>query len=283
MKRILIPTDFSPNAMKAVIYAAEIAKKNGAQIFLLHVIEPRAVTIGEIDIPLYSRYVEELGNPGLRELETISETIAQFYPGIQVGRKVIEGGIVISIDTYASENKIDLIVMGTRGVSGLREMFLGSVAARTIQAVHVPVLAIPDEYIMADPDKILFATNHFERTTSLLNGIIDIATLFSMSIIVSVFIDQDDAEHNDYITNTDHLAAYLKFLKNTFPSVYFESQILAGHEFEDIIAKYDEEMGVDMIAMITYPKSFWERLMNKSVTKRMAFHSKIPLLAIPVD
>lgn len=283
MKRILIPTDFSPNAMKAVTYAAEIAKKNGAQIFLLHVIEPRAVSIGEIDIPLYSRYVEELGNPGLKELETISETIAQFYPGIQVEKKVIEGGIVVSIDNYASENKIDLIVMGTRGVSGLKEMFIGSVAARTIQAVHVPVLAIPDQYIMADPDKILFATNHFERDTNLLHGIIDIATLFSMSIIISVFIDEDHAENNDYITETDHLTTYLKFLKETFPSVRFESQILAGDKFEDTIAKYEEEKGVDMIAMITYPKSFWERLMNISVTKKMAFHSKIPLLTIPVN
>ena len=283
MKRILIPTDFSPNAMKAVIYAAEIAKKNGAQIFLLHVIEPRAVTIGEIDIPLYSRYVEELGNPGLKELETISETIAQFYPGIQIEKKVIEGGIVISIDTYASENKIDLIVMGTRGVSGLKEMLIGSVAARTIQAVHVPVLAIPDEYIVADPDKILFATNHFERNTSLLNGIIDIATLFSMSITVCVFIDQDDAEPNDYINDTSQLETYLSFLKKTFPSVCFEGQLLAGIELEDTIAKYVEEKGVDMITMITYPKSFWERLMNKSVTKRMAFHSKIPLLTIPVS
>ena len=52
-------------------------------------------------------------------------------------------------------------------------------------------------------------------------------------------------------------------------------------EFEATIEDYDKKHGVDIISMITYPKSFWEKLLNKSVTKKMAFHSRIPVLAIP--
>ena len=281
MKKILVPTDFSDNAMKATLYAAEIAKKNGSTVFLLHVIEPVGINLGQHYIPFYNRYLDESGNTGLWELDSIHNNIASAYPDIKMETKNVEGATAISIIDFAESNQIDLIVMGTKGASGMKEIFIGSVAADTIGRTKIPVLAIPDEYVMEEPDALLFATNQFEENKDLLNEIVDVARLFSTVIHIAVFVDTDNAEASDYIYNSRQLYHYMDFLKKTFPDVAFKGELLEGKEFEETIGKYNAKNEVGIIAMITYPKSFWERLMKKSITKKLAFHSKIPVLAIP--
>ncbi len=281
MKKILIPTDFSGNAMKAAQYAAEIAEKTGAAIFLLHVIEPISGNSREPYL-LQERLQEEFANNGLRELDILQQSIAQMYPAVKTETALANGTVITSVLEFAGSNQVDLIVMGTKGATGLKEFFMGSVAAGTIGRTKIPVLAVPDEYVYEVPDSILFVTNHFEENTGLLNKIVDMANLFSAGIQVVVFVDTDSAEATDYIYNARQLNHYLDFLGKTYPGISFKGELLEGSEFEETIQQYGTKNEVDMIAMITYPKSFWERLMKKSETKKMAFHSKIPVLAIPV-
>jgi nucleotide-binding universal stress UspA family protein len=278
--KILIPTDFSDTAMKAAQYAAEMAKKSGAGIFLLHVIEPDIDSIRQ-PYPLHDRLQEEIANNRLGELNILQKSINQMYPDIKTEIELAKGTITNSVLDFAESNKMDLIVMGTKGATGLKEIFMGSVTAGTIGRTKVPVLAIPEEYVFDLPDAILFATNHFEKNTNLLNKIVEVATLFSADVHVAVFVDTDTVEVSDYVHNTQQLKHYLDFLKKTYPSIVFKAELLEGSEFEETIEKYDVKNEVDMIAMITYPKRFLDRLMKKSVTKKMAFHSKIPVLAIP--
>lgn len=280
MQKILAPTDFSANAMKAVMYAAEIAKKSSAAVYLLHVIEPVKDRIHQ-PYALQERLEEEIANNRLAELDTLQKSINLTYPGVKTETELAKGTVANSISDFAGNNQIDLIVMGIKGATGLNEIFTGSVAAGTIGRTRIPVLAIPDEYEMEEPDGILIATNHFEENKDLLNKIVDVAKLFSATIHVAVFIDTDTAGVTDYIYNGRHLNHYMDFLNKTFPGVIFKGEVLDGKEFEEAIESYDIKNKVDIIAMITYPKNFWERLMKKSVTKKMAFHTKIPLLAIP--
>ena len=262
MQKILVPNDFSDNAMKAALYAAEIAKKNGATVFLLHAIEPVADSIRQ-PFPLHEKYLEEIANRRMKELDATRTAVANTYPELKIEAELAKGTVTTSILDFAESNQIDLIVMGTKGATDLKEIFMGSVAAGTIGRTIVHVLAIPNEYAMEEPDAILFATNHFEENKYLLNKIVDVAKLFSTTIHVAVFVDTDNAEASEYIHNTRQLNHYMAFLMKTFPDLS------------------NDKNEVDIIAMITYPKSFWERLMKKSVTKKMAFHSKIPVLAIP--
>jgi nucleotide-binding universal stress UspA family protein len=280
MQKILIPTDFSDNAMKAAQYAAEIAAKSGAAVYLLNVIEPITDRIHQ-PYPLHERLEEEIASKRLSELNILKKSISQMYPGIKTETELAKGTVTTSVLDFAESNQVDLIVMGTKGATGLKEIFIGSVAAGTIGRAKIPVLAIPDEYVFEVPDGILFATNHFEENKDMLDKIVEVANLFSASIYVAVFVDTDTAEATDYIYNTRQLKHYLDFLKKAYPAVVFKGELLEGSEFEDTIEKYDAKNEADIIAMITYPKSFWERLMKKSATKKMAFHSKIPVLAVP--
>ncbi len=280
MQKILVPTDFSGNAGKAVMYAAEIASKSGAAIYLLHVIEPVTDSIRQ-PYPLHARLQDEIEKNRLRELHIVQQSIAQQYPGIHTVTEMINGTVTTAVADFAAGIGADLIVMGTRGASGLKEIFMGSTTSGTIGKTKVPVLAVPEAYAMEVPDAVLFCTNHFERNTGMLAMIAEMAKLFGAVVYVAVFIDTDTAEASDYLNNARQMHHYLDFLNNSFPGVAFKGDVLDGKDFEETIAGYEIKNEADIIAMITYPKSFWERLMKRSVTKKMASHSKIPLLAIP--
>ncbi len=277
MQKILVPTDFSNNALKAITYASEIAQKSGAVLYLLHVIEP---TINMVSMQADSSREEAVKERS--ELLILSQKkVADIYPGVKVIIHLSGGTPIASILNYAEKEKMDLIVMGTAGASGLKEFFMGSVAAGVIGKTKIPVLTVPVSYEMEEPDAILLATNQFEKNKNILDKVVAISKLFSAAIHVVVFKDEDGDENADFIYNEEQLKDYLQFLKETFPGVVFKSELLEGKDFEIAIDRYSNKNEVDVIAMVTYPKSFLEKVLRKSVTKKMAFHSTIPILAIP--
>lgn len=277
MQKILVPTDFSDNALKAIMYASEIAQKSGAVIYLLHAIEP---TINMVN-PQADLYRDEVVQEKSEQLQLSQKVVTDNYPGIEIDIELSRGAIIPSILDFAEREKMDLIVMGTTGASGLKEFFMGSVTAGVIGKTKIPVLAIPACYEMEEPDTILLTTNQFEKNKNILDKVVAISKLFSAEIHVVVFKDIDGDENAEFIYNEEQLNHYLKFLKETFPEVIFRGELLEGKNFEINIDWYCNKNGVDLIAMITYPKSVLEKVFRKSVTKKMAFHSTIPILAIP--
>jgi nucleotide-binding universal stress UspA family protein len=277
MQKILVPTDFSDNALKAVGYAAEIAKKSGASIILLHVIEPA--------INMATMQADSSGEKVVKErsakLSLSLESIAGVYPNVKVIPYLAGGSVIPSILKYAEKEKMDLIIMGTKGASGLKKIFVGSVTAGVIGKTNIPVLTVPVSYQMEKPDAIVFATNQFEKNKELLNKIVAVSKLFSSAIHVVVFKDLGEDETADFIYNDEQLNDYLKFLGETFPNVIFKGKLLIGKDFENTIDWYSNKNEADIIAMVTYPKSFFDKVLQKSVTKKMAFNSEIPILAIP--
>ena len=277
MRKILVPTDFSDNALKAVGYAAEIAKKSVADIILLHVIEP--------SINMATMQADSSGKKVVKartgKLNLSLKSIAGAYPDVKVNPYLAGGSVIPSILQFAEKENIDLITMGTKGASGLKKLFVGSVTVGVIGRTKVPVLAVPVSYELKEPDVIVFTTNQFEKKKELLNKIVNISKLFSSEIHVVVFKENDADETTDFIYNEEQVNDYLFYLKETFPGVIFKGELLSGNDFEMVIDQYTNKNKVDILAMVTYPKSFFEKMLQKSVTKKMAFRSELPILAIP--
>lgn len=277
MEKILVTTDFSGNALKAITYASEIAQKSGAVIYLLHVLEPAINMVnGQADL-----YRDEIVKEKLEQLRVSQKSINAVYPGLIVHIELSRGTTITSILAFAEKQKVDLIVMGTTGATGFKEYFMGSVAAGVISKTKTPVLTIPASYEMEEPAAILLATNQFEKNRNILDKVVTIAKLFSSLVHVVVFKNTNADENADFIYNEEQLNRYLEFLKDLFPEVIFKGQLLEGKNFEITIDRYCNRNEINIIAMITYPKSVIEKIFTKSVTKRMAFHSTIPILAIP--
>lgn len=136
ISRILFPTDFSPDAEHAFQYALTLARKFGAELHLLHVIyfppQTPEYDIGQV-IDSLIKHAEE----SLKKLvESAKDPNQIFRTDVQVGVEHAE------ITKFAEREKIDLIVMGTRGRTGLAHVFLGSVAERVVRHSACPVLTV---------------------------------------------------------------------------------------------------------------------------------------------
>lgn len=280
MKRILVPTDFSRNALKAAFYAAEIAQRSKAVIYLLYAIE---LGVEKIYGPfaLHRKYDILVRENRASELAAFSKRISKKFPLVKVEMMLEDGEPVNSILDFCRYKKIDLVVMGTKGVGAVKQRLIGTVTAGVVGKSKVPVLVVPVKYELEKPDGILFLTNHFEKSKRKLNMIMTLATFFSAEVTVGLFLDVNDAEAIQYLEGNRKINEYLKFLKTNYPKIKFKGELIKGANFEGAVALYHARHNTDLAAMITYPKSFWEKVLLKSITKKMVFHSRTPVLAIP--
>jgi universal stress protein A len=143
-KKILFCTDFSGNAQAALPYAIDLAKKYGAALHLLHVYQ-EAGHIAEFELSSdtksdYIRVAHLAGKEMEKHLEALCEEIVKEVGSCE--RKMIRGKAHIEIIRHAKETNIDLIVMGSHGLSGLEHVLFGSTAERVLRESPCNVLII---------------------------------------------------------------------------------------------------------------------------------------------
>jgi nucleotide-binding universal stress UspA family protein len=143
IKTILVATDFSETAAKAVETAVEFAKKFGAQLILLHAYRveiPMAspMTAGGYVLP--DGFFEQLGSHARTQVEATAKEIEG--SGVKAIGIAVEQSAAIAIVDEAKERSADLIVIGTRGLTGLKHVALGSVADRVARTAPCPVLTV---------------------------------------------------------------------------------------------------------------------------------------------
>ncbi len=281
MKNVLVPTDFSDNALKATIYAAEMAKLSGAKIHFLH-----AARMGNEKISNPASIFERYNNLVLEEsngkLVALKELVEHNYGELEIEMHVDpDSDIAEAINNYSNNNHVDLVVMGTQGASGIKSVIIGSVAASVMAQSRIPVLSIPADFMPRQPSSFLFATNHFEEDLTLLNPLAQLINLFSAQLQVAVFLDKERSDAADHTSNMKKMESYTRFLKKLLPATLIDTKVIEGDDVEHALELYSLRNDIDIIALISYPKSFMEKLFQKSVTRKMAFHSKIPVFSIP--
>lgn len=280
MKRILVPTDFSDTALKALVYAAELALKSGGTVTLLHVIAPDENRVWRPHAT-EDEYTERFISEQQKKLDAVWVNMMHEYPDLTVITDVKQGLVQQTILAYAEEYYMDLVVMGTTGASGFKKILMGSVTADLIGKLRVPLLAVPVSFEMKEPQRILLATNQFDLDENVIDQVVKIAEYFAAQVHVVVFVDSDDARPEDFIYDGRKLESFVSHLRKKFPAIVFVPQLLDGHEFEQSLEQYFADQDIDLVVMISHQKSFFERIAGKSVTKQMAFHTTIPLLSLP--
>ncbi len=137
IKTILVPVDFSRPAEQAMNYALRLARIFGSQIRLLHVIEASTVVTDSMTwVDFYSQ-VKAVTQP---MLENLAKTIR--HAGVQVKADLVRGTAYAEIVKQAKRHRVDLIVIGTHGRTGLQHLMMGSVAERVVRMAPCPVLSI---------------------------------------------------------------------------------------------------------------------------------------------
>lgn len=140
---ILVPTDFSPHADRALEFAVELAKSQGAALHLAHVLDVLPYTTLPGGVPLYDPSMVARAREELVKSLTIAKERLSKAGVTRVETTLIEGQPQREIVYLAEQIPAQLIVMGTHGRSGLAHAFLGSVAERVVRKAPCPVITVP--------------------------------------------------------------------------------------------------------------------------------------------
>jgi nucleotide-binding universal stress UspA family protein len=275
MKKILFPTDFSKVSLNAFSYALRFAAKIDAEIVTLHVYElPPATAIENYDFLLNTYNITELSEfenykSEVPKLRKIAKKLDMEH--IPLCHVLQQGNAETEIVKAIKNEKPDYIIMGTKGASGFKEVFLGTLAERIINQSTVPVLAIPESAKYKGIQKILFLAELEKLEMDKFSKICLLADTLGASIeVLQVKPYKEDNE-------VTVLAQWKERFKND--NVHFT--IIHSNATEDMIMDYIELYHIDVSATIVHYKDLWQRLFLFSLSRNLAYHTTIPLLAIP--
>jgi nucleotide-binding universal stress UspA family protein len=268
---ILIPTDFSAVANNALSYAIDLAKKTGAQIHVLHV---KHVPVMDASFPAetYQIYLDEIDKAAKMGMEELEKNILE-TSGVKYDLQTVMGFVHDELQHFVKRHDIDLIVMGTTGASGLQEIFIGSNAASVVSKSEVPVMVIPHLAKPSDFKHLLYASDYNEPEFPAVSRLIYFADLFHSKItVLHVKTEYDfymNSERNFFKRNKDNISHHDITVVN-----------MDKVETTDAINQLIDEKQVDLLVLAKHNRSWFDRLFHRSFSKRMAFHTKIPLLVL---
>lgn len=269
MKTILVPTDFSKAAGNAAEYAAHFAKDVKAKILLLHVYHVPA-PVSEAPVIIISQ--EELQEENETQLKKVAAHLKKIA-GVEVSYKAKMGFVVDGI--IEEEKNATLMVMGMQGAGKLSEVLIGSITTSTLRKTKTPVLVIPEKVNYRKPERIAFACDYDPGT--------DMRALDALKALMKTFASKVyvvNIKHKKEPVTVDQAIAGVRLENklNDVEHVYFFP------EKEDLVEGINEfvkDKKIDMITVIPHRHSLLERLFHKSISKKMAFHTHVPMLALP--
>jgi nucleotide-binding universal stress UspA family protein len=276
MNKILAPVDFSPTSLHAAHYACVLAKNLNAALYLVHVLELGHEKLYQ-PFTLHEKYNNLMIDERKEELLTLQNELQGQY-NIKIETQLLTGSVTEAMLKFSRTNEVDLLVMGSSGMGKATRFLMGSVAEHTIRVSNIPVVTVPAQSKLQVPGVILFATSHYEENEKLLNPLVSLARAFNAAVRI-IFFHDIDSDNTYYIDNAKKQEKYHSFLNSKYNDVDFEVEILEGKNFVDTIEAYEKEKGADMVALVPYAKSFFEKL--RSTTSKIAFHSSIPVLVLP--
>jgi len=273
-KNILLPTDFSDNALNAINYALELFKNEKCTFYILNATEMQVPALSNLTSRLLET-IKEDSNKNLKELQEkleLASISSKFHFQTIWSSKNLISAITKSVIKY----NIDLLVMGTKGATGAKEFLFGSNTNTIIKKMNFcPILVIPENFNFVIPTQIAFPTD-FKRFFSNieLKPIKDLASLYNSLIRVvhiNVEDDLDDIQEN----NLSALKQYLKKFEHTFHWVPdFTNKTKS-------ICTFINELEVNMLVMVNYKHSFVENIIKEPVIKKVGFHPIVPFMIIP--
>jgi nucleotide-binding universal stress UspA family protein len=272
MKTILVPVDFSPASNNAVHYAAEIASLTGSSLILFHAFH---VPMVHSEVPLEMPSISVVENDAHDALKKIAEGLrARFGQGLDISEKCVCGFAVEEIEEYALSIKADLVVMGMRGAGMLTEKLVGSVTTSVIHRGKFPVLAIEEHVQFKAPKKIVLASDYIIKRNETLEPLKEFIRLFSPHVYVLNVVSNPD------LAPTMNEAIGGVKLEHALEGANHSYHFSQNADVVKGIAEFISERKADMLVMMPHKHSFLKDLFVEGNTKRMAFHTSVPLLAV---
>jgi len=268
MKNILVPIDFSENSARALAYAMHLANDFNSRLIVHHVIMDTSS----------EREVDEIKSEYRHRVMEFAEGIMKMseLSGLDLSASVNLDPDIESIAHLEQMVFIDLVIMGTKGASGLKEIFLGSNTVKVIDLIKKPVLIIPLSAIYKKPEYIMLCSDYdFVKDDDVFFLVKRIAEHYDAEVRISHVKTDDKAPREDHVIESKREGHYFD------PEVRYSYKLIRRSDVVEGINYYIELKGDnDMVAVLSRDHGYIERLFKASNTHKLAYHSSLPLLVL---
>lgn len=276
MKRILVPVDFSDTSTHALEIAAQIAKRQQAEIIVLHMLGLSEAVLSKNEIQEYeeARYYMELAKK--RFILFLDKS---YLKNVRIRKIVQNYKIFKEFNALAQEQKIDLIVMGSHGTSGISEVLVGSNTEKVVRTSNVPVLVVK----MQNPDfkieKVLFACDFSEDAILAFKNIQAFTDSFSAKLEL-IYINTPYYSFKSTDEIEEKISKFLLKTNDASPKVV----IYDDYTIEQGLLNYSKKGGFDLLAIPTHGRKPISHFLlgSRSIGEDVANHANLPVLTIKI-
>lgn len=276
MRKILIPTDFSENAMNAIRYGIDLFKYDISEFYIMHAYQDEIYADeGSLTRENLEKATTIVSNRSNENLETLLKNIKEFSPNPRHTYNIASSNNLLldEADKIVDKENIDIIVMGTRGKTNDKKITFGSHTLQVLRYVQCPVLVIPENYKYTQPKHILFPTDYmipFKRRE--LKLLCEMAAPYR-AIIDMLYISKSEKLSMRQEDNRD-------FVKETLCKNVINFKIVKSKHIVNSVYKYIKENNIDMLVMVNTRHSFLENILFQSPIDEFSLNLDIPFLAL---
>ena len=277
MKKILLPTDFSDNAWNAITYALQLYKDEKSHFMLLNTYTPiiYQVEFMQSSEPQF-QVMEAVKETSQKRLKNLAEKIKVEFPNENHKISTISSFNTLTgeISDLHEKDKMDLIIMGTKGASGLKEVLFGSNTIHVLNEVKCPVVAVPSDFEFEKPHDLLFPSDYeIDFKNEHLQPLIDIANLYNIRINV-MHVNYGETLSESQESNRQILEKKFKGIAHLFHNI-------KNRSIPEAISQFQNKTRINLLVMINNKHSFFENLFFKSNIKQIGFNLNVPFMVIP--
>ena len=275
MRHILVPTDFSDCATWAAQTAIEIAKLSGGEVHFLHYmsIPINWIQMEQDQEKLYPDITEDVNHANSELMRLIS--MAEKH-GVSAHHFLGYNESSANIVRHITEQSIDLVVMGSHGASGLREMFIGSNAQRIVRLSPVPVMIIKKPMKSIHIPDILFVSDFEPEAISAFERLVGFAEM------VHAKIHLININTPTYFSDTWEIKSKMEPFLLMAGDLLKNTEILDAYVFEDGLQKHCMGFEQAIVAMATHGRRGISRIFYGSVTEKIVNHIPFPVLSFRI-
>lgn len=278
MKTILVPVDFSRPSENALKVAAQLAKKNNSKVLVLHVVELAESLFGTEQFNVDNKEV-------MFFLAMAKKRFAKFLnkpylSGIEVEDQVEIGPTSYIISKIAKERAMDLIVMGSVGASGLKEVLIGSNTEKIVRSSKVPVLVVKKEMADFNIKKVIFASNFELENLPSFKKAKEFASQFEADIQL-LYVNLP----GNQFYSTEEIREQMRVFLNKAQIPYNSEKIMIYNDYtiELGVLNGAKDAEADLIAMPTHGRRGLSHFFNGSIGEDVVNHSTLPVITFKID
>lgn len=276
MKRILVPTDFSTCANYAANAAIALAQKSQSKIYFIHymTIPVSWLQLDSGHDKVYPDITQEV-NEVTEDLKSLVNSCEA--KGVQADYFIAFNESASNITRYIREQVIDLVIMGSHGSSGVRELFIGSNAQKIVRQSHVPVLILKNEQKSFENIEFSFISDFEAESIKPFQELLNVAEVLNAKVNLIYFNTPayfvDNWEINHRMESFEFMAGPL----------LGKIEIINTYVFEDGLVRYTEEQANPIVAMATHGRHGVSRVFYGSVTEKAVNHLSVPVLSMKIN